>query len=68
MAHPTISLDRILKSPQLPSVPAVAVKRLDLAQDMDSSTRDVVKTIKSDPALAAKILRSANSSHFSFRS
>ena len=68
MAHPTSSLDRILKSPQLPSVPAVAVKLLDLAQDMDSSTRDVVETIKSDPALAAKILRSANSSYFSFRS
>jgi HD-like signal output (HDOD) protein len=62
MAHPTSSLDKILKSPQLPSVPAVAIKLLDLAQDMDSSTRDIVETIKSDPALAAKILRSANSS------
>jgi len=68
MAHPTSSLDKILKSPQLPSVPAVAIKLLDLAQDMDSSTRDIVETIKSDPALAAKILRSANSSYFSFRS
>ena len=68
MAHPTSLLDRILKSPQLPSVPAVAIKLLDLAQDMDSSTRDIVETIKSDPALAAKILRSANSSYFSFRS
>lgn len=68
MAHPKSLLDRILKSPQLPSVPAVAIKLLDLAQDMDSSTRDIVETIKSDPALAAKILRSANSSYFSFRS
>ncbi|MGZ0167522.1 MAG: HDOD domain-containing protein, partial [Planctomycetales bacterium] len=68
MAHPTSSLDKILKSPQLPSVPAVAIKLLDLAQDMDSSTRDIVDTIKSDPALAAKIIRSANSSYFSFRS
>lgn len=68
MAHPESTLDRILKSPQLPSVPAVAIKLLDLAQDMDSSTRDIVETIKSDPALAAKILRSANSSYFSFRS
>jgi diguanylate cyclase (GGDEF)-like protein len=68
MAPPTTSLDKILKSPQLPSVPAVAIKLLDLAQDMDSSTRDIVDTIKSDPALAAKIIRSANSSYFSFRS
>jgi diguanylate cyclase (GGDEF)-like protein len=68
MAHPKSSLDKILKSPQLPSVPAVAIKLLDLVQNMDSSTRDIVETIKSDPALAAKILRSANSSYFSFRS
>lgn len=61
-------LNRILKSPQLPSVPAVAIKLLDLARDLDSSTRDIVETIKSDPALAAKVLRSANSSYFSFRS
>lgn len=68
MAHPNSSLEKILKSPQLPSVPSVAIKLLDLAQDMDSSTREIVETIKSDPALAAKILRSANSSYFSFRS
>ncbi len=68
MAHPNSSLDKILKSPQLPSVPAVAIKLLELVQDLDSSTRDIVETIKSDPALAAKILRSANSSYFSFRS
>ena len=68
MAHPESLLDKILKSPQLPSVPAVAIKLLDLAQDLDSSTREIVETIKSDPALAAKILRSANSSYFSFRS
>jgi diguanylate cyclase (GGDEF)-like protein len=68
MADPTPLLDKILKSPQLPSVPAVAIKLLDLAQDLDSSTRDIVETIKSDPALAAKILRSANSTYFSFRS
>ena len=68
MADPAPPLDKILKSPQLPSVPAIAVKLLDLAQDLDSCTRDIVDTIKSDPALAAKILRSANSSYFSFRS
>lgn len=67
MADPTLLLDKILKSPQLPSVPSVAVKLLDLVQDLDSSTRDIVETIKSDPALTAKILRSANSSYFSFR-
>ena len=68
MAYPNSSLDKILKSPQLPSVPAVAIKLLDLVQNFDSSTQDIVETVKSDPALAAKILRSANSSYFSFHS
>lgn len=61
-------LSRILKSPQLPSVPAVAIRLLDLVRDLDSSTRDIVEAIKSDPALVAKVLRAANSSYFSFRS
>lgn len=68
MADSTSLLDNILKSPQLPSVPAVAIKLLELAKDPEITTREVVETIKSDPALAAKILRSANSSYFSFRS
>lgn len=68
MPASTNSIDRILESPQLPSVPAVALRLLDLTQDIDSSTKDIVDAIKSDPALAAKILRSANSSYFSFRS
>lgn len=61
-------LEALLESPQLPSVPAVAVRLLELSRDPDSETSDVVDAIRSDPALAAKILRSANSSYFSFNS
>ena len=64
----TKNFERLFKSSQLPSVPAVALRLLDLTQDPDSGTKEIVQTIKSDPALAAKILRSANSSYFSFRS
>jgi diguanylate cyclase (GGDEF)-like protein len=41
---------------------------LELSRDLDSSTKDIVDTIKTDPALAVKILKSANSSYFGFRS
>lgn len=62
------SIDRILKSPNLPSAPTVALRLLELSRDLESSTRDIVETIKADPALTVKILRSANSSYFGFRS
>jgi diguanylate cyclase (GGDEF)-like protein len=62
------SMDRVLKSPNLPSVPAVALRLLELSRDLETSTKDIVETIKSDPALAVKILKSANSSYFGFRS
>ena len=61
-------MDRVLKSPNLPSVPAVALRLLELSRDLETSTKDIVETIKSDPALAVKILKSANSSYFGFRS
>ncbi len=64
----TSSMDRVLKSPNLPSVPAVALRLLELSRDLETSTKDIVETIKSDPALAVKILKSANSSYFGFRS
>lgn len=62
------SLERVLQSPNLPSVPSVALKLLELSRDLDSDTQDIVNTIKSDPALAVKVLKSANSSYFGFRS
>lgn len=68
MSSENSSIDRLLKSPQLPSVPAVAVRLLELTRDPDSCTDMVVEVIKSDPALAVRILKSANSSWFGFRS
>jgi HD-like signal output (HDOD) protein len=49
-------MNRILKSPQLPSAPSVALRLLELAQDLDSCTQEVVETLKADPALTVKIL------------
>lgn len=68
MSQSNVLLTRLLNSPKLPSVPAVAMRLLELAQDPDCSTKAIVEVIKADPALAVKLLKSANSSFFSFRS
>ena len=49
---------------RLPTFPAVAVRLLDVFSDPDVSIRDVAKVLESDPALAAKILKAANSATF----
>ncbi len=59
---------RLMKSPKLPSVPAVAVRLLEQTRDPDTNPKDIANTIKMDPGLAVKILKSANSSYFSFKS
>lgn len=67
MANDNPLFVRLIKSPKLPSVPAVAIRLLDLVQDPDVNPKTIVDTIKADPALTVKILKSANSAYFSFR-
>ncbi len=49
---------------RLPTLPAVAVQLLNIFSDPDVSIREVARLIESDPALAAKILKAANSAQF----
>lgn len=58
---------KIWMSKQLPTLPAVAVKLLDLSRDPDTELREVVDVIRTDPAISAKILKAANSSFFALR-
>lgn len=48
----------------LPSLPAVAMEVLRLAQDDESTIDDLADTISRDPALAVKLLKLSNSSLF----
>jgi diguanylate cyclase (GGDEF)-like protein len=57
-------MDRILASPNLPSMPFVAVKVLELAQQDDVSINRIAEVIEKDPALTAKLLQTANSPLF----
>lgn len=53
--------ERLAHCNTLPTMPAVATRVVELARDPSSSMRDVADVVVSDPALAAKILRIANS-------
>jgi diguanylate cyclase (GGDEF)-like protein len=49
---------------RLPTLPAVAIRLLNVFSDPDVAIRDVARLIETDPALAAKILKAANSVQF----
>ena len=51
----------------LPSLPAVAARILELTQDPDVKLEDLAAMIQNDQALAAKILRTINSSFYGLR-
>ena len=52
------------RAENLPSLPAVALEVLRLSQDEDATLDDMAACLSRDPALAAKLLRLANSSLF----
>jgi diguanylate cyclase (GGDEF)-like protein len=60
-------MNRILRCPSLPSLPAVAVKVIDLTSKPDVSLDELARVIQNDQALAAKILRTVNSSFYGLR-
>lgn len=71
--HPlptTISEDQIKRvisvTGNLPPVPHVAAKMMELVGNEDTSVRDLQKVISSDQALTARILKMANSVFYSF--
>ncbi|MCC5823531.1 MAG: HDOD domain-containing protein [Phycisphaerales bacterium] len=60
-------LQDILSCSSLPSLPAVAVRVLELTSDPDVRMDELASTIQADQALAAKILRTVNSSFYGLR-
>ena len=61
------SLDKVLSSPKLPTLPAVAVKLLQLTSDPDVEVGDIAELVQYDQALSAKILKTINSSYYSLQ-
>ena len=52
--------------PHLPSPPTVAIQILQLAQEADIDLKQFTAVLKQDPALASKVLRTANSPLYSY--
>ena len=55
---------KLLASSQLPTLPAIAVEVLELAQCEEVDLAQIAKTISRDPALTARILKTVNSSFY----
>lgn len=57
-------LERVLQSPRLPSLPTIALEVIELVQQENVDIRQIADTIKMDPALSSKILKTVNSSFY----
>ncbi len=57
-------LDRVLRSPRLPSLPTIAIEVIELVQQKDVNIKQIAHTISHDPALSSKILKTVNSSFY----
>lgn len=59
---------RIWQSAQLPTLPTVAFKLIELSRSPNTGIAEIAATIKSDPAIVARLLKAANSSLFGLTS
>src|SRR4051812_26662736 len=57
-------VQRIRQCPNLPTLPAIAIQVLDLAQRAEVDITEIARVISKDPALSSKILRTVNSSFY----
>src|SRR5215471_1697324 len=57
-------VERIKQCPNLPSLPAIAMQVLEMAQKADVDIAEIARIISKDPALSSKILRTVNSSFY----
>lgn len=59
--------EQLERCPSLPSLPAVAVQILEMCQKDDLDLNQIAATVARDPALSAKLIKTANSPIFSVR-
>ncbi|MBX3316741.1 MAG: HDOD domain-containing protein [Phycisphaeraceae bacterium] len=60
-------LEEILSCPSLPSLPAVAVRVIELTSDPNVKLADIGRVVEADQGLTTKILRTVNSSFYGLR-
>lgn len=62
-----VSLDSILSSDRLPSLPEVAARIVEIAQSPEPDFDEMVEAIQTDPAIACRVLKTANSALLGMR-
>ncbi len=67
-ALPLTAVEEILSCQSLPTLPAIAIKVIELSRNQNVSMEELARTVQNDQALAAKILRTVNSSFYGLRS
>jgi signal transduction histidine kinase/HD-like signal output (HDOD) protein len=58
--------DFVWQLKELPTLPPIAIRLIDLAGNKDAGVREVARLIEADQAFSAKLLRIANSAYFGF--
>jgi two-component system, cell cycle response regulator len=58
------ALEKVFACPNLPTLPAVAIKVLELTNKPDVQLKEVASVIEHDQAIATKVLRTINSSFY----
>ena len=58
------ALARIMNSPQMPTLPAVAVQVLELTSRRDVELSEIARVVEHDPAIATRVLKTVNSSFY----
>jgi len=66
VCRPSIDLKKLLAGAQLPALPQVAIRLLELSRDEENGPAEFAVPIESDPGLAGQVLRFVNSSYFGF--
>jgi HD-like signal output (HDOD) protein len=51
-------------SDRLPTLPAIAIKLINLAQNPDATLTELLALVEQDPATAARVMRRANSAYY----
>lgn len=59
-----IDPERVLTSSELPTLPNIAVRLLEISADPNAGIRDVVSIIRTDPGISARVVKSVNSPYF----
>lgn len=60
-------LVKLLQDQELPALPQVVTKVLEITSDESSSAEDAARLLESDPAISGRLLRAANSAFYGLR-